>query len=192
MESRKFEREFLRLAFTTGVELSPPSLAFLTSVPIAEAENHLRKLVDAGTLELGSDDDGHLKYVMPDRPAEPMQLDHPALVGHRQISTHLLAESTDAAHGRVRAVVVRRMVPARWEPARPTVAQAVGSIFLNGLICPGVGSMVGGRTGTGLAQAALFALGLPLALFAVGVPMMAVAWIWGLVTSAQLMRDARD
>ena len=112
--------------------------------------------------------------------------------GHRHVTTHYFAEPTLDAQNPARAIVLRRMMPVPWEAPKPTVGQAVASVFLNALVCPGVGSMVGGRTGTGVAQMTLFALGLPMALFVVGIPMMIVAWIWGMVTGAQLLRDARD
>src|SRR5688572_25914032 len=83
MEFRQFEREFLRLAFTTSIELTPAALAFVTGISVKEAERHLETLVGDGVLELSSDDDGHLRYVMPDRPEQPMSLDDPALAGAR-------------------------------------------------------------------------------------------------------------
>lgn len=67
MTFRHFEREFLRLVFTTSVEISPSRLAFLLDLPVVEAERHMRALVDTGVLELVSDDDGRLGYAMPDR-----------------------------------------------------------------------------------------------------------------------------
>ena len=72
MEYRRFERAFLRLAFTTPVQLTPSALAFYAGCSIAEAEEHMQRMVSHGVLELESDDDGHLRYVMRDRPSEPM------------------------------------------------------------------------------------------------------------------------
>jgi len=192
VEFRQFEREFLRLAFTTDMELSAPALAFVTSIPITEAERHLATLVDMGTLELASDDDGHLKYAMPDRPTSPLRLDDPALVGHKHVTTHCIADRALLAQTPPRALVVRRMMPVSWEAKRPSAGQAVIAMFLNALVCPGAGSIVGGRTGVGAAQLAMFAVGLPLAVFTVGIPLMLVAWVWGMVTGAQLLSEARD
>ena len=188
MEFRQFEREFLRLAFTTSVELTPASLAFITNVPVAEAERHMQALVTQGVLELDCDDEGHLKYVMPDRPAEPLELDHPALIGNRQVVTTLETTSDSPPH----AIVVRSMRPVVWESRPVSSGQAVASMFLNAMVCPGVGSLVGGKTGTGLAQLSLFLVGLPLAVITIGLPLMLAAWVWGIATGAQLIAEARD
>jgi TM2 domain-containing membrane protein YozV len=196
VQYRQFEREFLRLAFTTDVELSPSSLAFITGVPVREATEHMNALVSAGVLELGSDDEGRISYEMPDRPTEPMNIDDPALVGLQDVSVELLASGRLGADGEVvpppQAMVVRRLRPLMWDPPPVSSGQAVASMFLNALVCPGVGSLVGGRTGAGMAQLSLFLLGLPLAFIAVGVPLMLAAWVWGIATGAQLISEARD
>ena len=181
MEFRQFEREFLRLAFTSSIDLSPASLAFVTGIPVREAEKHMQVLVSQGVLELTSDDDGHLVYSMPDRPSNPLALDDPALAGPRP--------------GTLRpphALVRRDLTPAAWQPRRVGSGHAVASMFLNAMVCPGVGSLVGGKTGTGLAQLSLFLIGLPLAVIAVGVPLVLGAWVWGIATGAQLIAEARD
>lgn len=185
MTYRDFERELLRLAFTTKAELSPPSLAFILDIPIRDAETYMQKLVSAGVLELASDDDGHLGYVMPDRPEVPLRPDDPALVGASCITTW----PAQAAAGPPGAIAtVRAAVPAR----RQSSGQAAGALILNALLCPGVGSLVGGRTKTGLAQMMLFFIGLPLLVVTVGAPLMMAAWIWGVATGAQLLAEARD
>ena len=188
MEFRQFEREFLRLAFTTSVDLSPSALAFITGVSVAEAEKHMQALVSQGVLELGSDDDGHLRYVMPDRPPQPMPLDDPALVGPRGAG----GPSLVAGGAGPQAIVLRGGAPVPWETQPVGSGQAVASMFLNAMVCPGIGSLVGGRTGTGLAQLSLFLVGLPLAVITVGLPLMLAAWVWGIATGAQLIAEARE
>ncbi|HWM85631.1 MAG TPA: hypothetical protein VNO33_07330 [Kofleriaceae bacterium] len=197
MEFRQFEREFLRLAFTSSIDLSPPSLAFVVGISVREAEKHMQALVSQGTLELTSDDDGHLVYAMPDRPSQPLALDDPALAGPRVSPSGpplaSLAPFEPGAGARPpRALVLRGVTPAAWEPRRVGPGQAVASMFLNAMVCPGVGSLVGGKTGTGLAQLTLFLLGLPLALIAVGLPLVLGAWVWGIATGAQLIAEARE
>lgn len=189
MEFRQFEREFLRLAFTTTIDLSPPALAFVTGVSVREAEKHMQEMVSQGVLELASDDDGHLRYRMPDRPGQPMAVDDPALVGPR-LSLGGPPSLVSAAPGQ--AIVVRGFTQVAWEPRRVGSGQAVASMFLNAMVCPGVGSLVGGKTGTGLAQLSLFLVGLPLAVITVGLPLMLAAWVWGIATGAQLIAEARD
>lgn len=197
MEFRQFEREFLRLAFTSSIDLSPSSLAFVTGISVREAEKHMQALVSQGVLELTSDDDGHLTYVMPDRPPQPMALDDPALAGPRlsasgpPLGAHSPAPLSPAIRS-THALALRAPAPASWEPRRVGSGQAVASMFLNAMVCPGVGSLVGGRTGTGLAQLSLFLVGLPLAVIAVGLPLVLGAWVWGIATGAQLIAEARD
>ncbi|MBA4761906.1 hypothetical protein [Sphingomonas sp.] len=61
------------------------------------------------------------------------------------------------------------------------------AIILNFFI-PGVGSLVIGKTGAGIAQLIIYFVGLAFAITVIGViiggPMMLGAWIWGLVTAA--------
>jgi hypothetical protein len=189
VEFRQFEREFLRLAFTTTIDLSPPALAFVTGVSVREAEKHMQEMVSQGVLELASDDDGHLRYRMPDRPGQPMAMDDPALIGPR---VTLSAPPSLMAAAPGQAIVVRGFGPVAWEPRRVGSGQAVASMFLNAMVCPGVGSLVGGKTGTGLAQLSLFLVGLPLAVITIGLPLMLAAWVWGIATGAQLIAEARD
>lgn len=181
MEFRQFEREFLRLAFTTSIDLSPAALAFVTGISVSEAERHMHALVSQGVLELGSTDEGHLRYTMPDRPGTPMALDDPAL-----------APRFVAATAGPPAIVVRGLQPVSWEPRRIGSGQAVAAMFLNAMVCPGVGSLVGGKTGAGLAQLCLFLIGLPLVVLSIGLPLMLAAWVWGIATGAQLIAEAKD
>ena len=200
MEFRQFEREFLRLAFTSSIDLSPASLAFVTGISVREAEDHMQALVSQGVLELGSDDEGHLIYTMPDRPARPMALDDPALSGPRLTPSGLpiaFAAGVSPDGGvttlrPARSLARRGLPPVAWQPRRIGSGQAVASMFLNAMVCPGVGSLVGGKTGTGLAQLCLFLVGLPLAVIAVGLPLVLGAWVWGIATGAQLIAEARD
>lgn len=178
MEYRRFEREFLRLAFTTSIELSPSSLAFFTGITIDEAEQHMQRLITHGVLELTSDDDGHLKYVMPDRPTAPLIRDGAPL------------PYPDAPMcAPPRAIVVRDLRGTAMADVSP--GQAVASMFLNAMVCPGVGSLVGGKTRAGIAQLSLFLVGIPLVVVAIGLPMIVAAWTWGIATGAQLIAEAQ-
>jgi hypothetical protein len=188
VEFRQFEREFLRLAFTTSIDLSPPALAFVVGISVGEAERHMQALVSQGVLELDSDDEGHLRYVMPDRPGQPIQLDDPALTGPRGA----LAGSPFALGVGSQALMLRGFAPIAWEERRVGSGQAVASMFLNAMVCPGIGSLVGGKTSIGLAQLSLFLVGLPLAVITVGLPLMLAAWVWGIATGAQLIAEARE
>jgi TM2 domain-containing membrane protein YozV len=61
------------------------------------------------------------------------------------------------------------------------------AIILNFFV-PGVGSLIIGKTGAGIAQLIIYFVGLFFALTLIGIiiggPMMLGAWIWGLVTAA--------
>jgi TM2 domain-containing membrane protein YozV len=64
-------------------------------------------------------------------------------------------------------------------PKNPAVSLLV-SFFI-----PGVGSMINGDTGTGIAILVLYVLGLVLAVFLIGIPLLLGAWIWGLIDAYQ-------
>jgi hypothetical protein len=197
VEYRQFEREFLRIAFTTSLDLSPASLAFVTGVPIAEVDKHFQRLIAQGVLEVTSDDEGHIHYKMPDRPDKPLAEEQLAAHGMRLLVA-------DASGGPPppypdppfvappRAVVVHRVGALATDVNDVTRGQAVAAMMLNAMVCPGVGSIVGGRVRTGLSQLSLFLLGLPLIVVAIGLPMIVAAWIWGLTTGAQLLTEARQ
>lgn len=61
------------------------------------------------------------------------------------------------------------------------------AIIVNFFI-PGIGSLIIGKVGTGIAQLAIYGLGVLFTLTVIGViiggPMMLAAWIWGLITAA--------
>ena len=64
-------------------------------------------------------------------------------------------------------------------PKNPAISLLV-SFFI-----PGVGSMINGDTGTGIAILVLYVLGLVLAFFLIGIPLLLGAWIWGLIDAYQ-------
>ena len=65
-------------------------------------------------------------------------------------------------------------------------------MFLDAMVCPGVGSLVGGRAAAGLARPSLFLIGIPLVVVAVGLPRIVAAWTWGIATGAQLIAESRS
>jgi len=189
VEYRRFEQEFLRLAFTTSVELTPSALAFFSRIPIAEAEQHMQQLVAQGVLDQRVDDAGRQRYAMPDRPTEPVT-DSTGLIRRDDRLLYYGDEPPpypDAPYvAPPRAIALRRTTDPELSPP-----QAVAAMFLNAMVCPGVGSLVGGRTHTGVAQLSLFLVGLPLIVVAIGLPMVVAAWTWGIATGAQMIADAR-
>ena len=64
-------------------------------------------------------------------------------------------------------------------PKNPAVSLIV-SFFI-----PGVGSMVNGDVGTGVAILILYIVGVALAFFLIGIPLAIGAWVWGLIDAYQ-------
>jgi TM2 domain-containing membrane protein YozV len=64
-------------------------------------------------------------------------------------------------------------------PKNPAISLIV-SFFL-----PGVGSMINGDVGTGVAILLLYIVGWALAIFLIGIPLAIGAWIWGLIDAYQ-------
>ncbi len=186
-----FEREFLRLAFTTEIELSPAALAFMIDVPIKVATTHMNALVANGILELDHDDDGRLVYNMPSRPPAPLQRssERPRQTTPTQqtvtspLTTPSFVSSTSAG-GPPTAIVVRRNQSLAQCHNQASHGQAVAGLCLNAAVCPGIGSIIGGRTSTGIAQLTLFLAGVSLAVFGLGLPLMLIAWVWAIASSA--------
>ncbi len=58
-------------------------------------------------------------------------------------------------------------------PKNPAVSLIV-SLFI-----PGVGSMIDGDIGTGIAILVLYLVGVALAIFLIGIPILFGAWLWG-------------
>jgi len=73
---------------------------------------------------------------------------------------------------------------------KPSQGIAIAALLLNILIMPGLGTLVGGRIGTGITQLVLFIVGIPLSMIIIGIPLIIGVWIWGLVTGIQLIKEA--
>lgn len=88
-------------------------------------------------------------------------------------------------------------VPATAAPtARPAPSQAIAivALVLNLVIVPGLGTLVGGRIGEGLAQLGLLVFGVLLIFTILLIPISIVcfiaAWVWGIVSGIQLITAA--
>jgi TM2 domain-containing membrane protein YozV len=64
-------------------------------------------------------------------------------------------------------------------PKNPAVSLIV-SFFI-----PGVGSMINGDVGTGVAILILYIVGIGLAFLLIGIPILIGAWIWGMIDAYQ-------
>jgi len=80
--------------------------------------------------------------------------------------------------------------PSKEKYKKPTQGIAIAALILNLLILPGLGTLIAGRNRTGAWQLVLFLVGIPLILIFVGIIMMLVAWIWGILTGVQLIRES--
>jgi len=72
-----------------------------------------------------------------------------------------------------------------------TGSLAVICFILNVLILPGLGSIIGRRKKEGTWQLVLFIAGIPLAFILIGIPMIIAAWVWALVTSIEIAKNAK-
>lgn len=68
---------------------------------------------------------------------------------------------------------------------------AIVCLLLNILILPGLGSLIGYKKDEGLSQLILFIVGIPLTLLLVGIPMIIGAWVWGIITGVEIIRESK-
>lgn len=73
--------------------------------------------------------------------------------------------------------------PYAMVPTAPRKEPALSLVI--SLIVPGVGSMVNGDVGRGVAILALYGVGILLSIVLVGLPLIVGAWVWGLVDAYQ-------
>jgi TM2 domain-containing membrane protein YozV len=61
------------------------------------------------------------------------------------------------------------------------------------LVAPGAGSIIAGKTGTGIAQLSLFfLLGLPLCFILIGIPLCVAVWGWALSTGLRAVQESQQ
>ncbi len=77
--------------------------------------------------------------------------------------------------------------------AKPNTGLAIAGLLIN-VILPGLGSIIAGRTKTGLWQLLLMVLGIVFTLTVIGaiigIPLIVVAWVWGIITGVQVVKEA--
>ena len=74
---------------------------------------------------------------------------------------------------------------------KPSEGLAIAGLILNILVLPGLGSIVGGETQTGIWQIVLFILSIPLMFVLIGIPLAFGVWIWGLITGVRMIQEAQ-
>ncbi|MBU0466995.1 MAG: hypothetical protein KJ718_03140 [Nanoarchaeota archaeon] len=90
-----------------------------------------------------------------------------------------------------RKKIVRKTVASKKEGRKGgSMALAIVALILNVLILPGLGSLIGGKIRVGIWQIVLAIVGFILSSVLIGVPILIVAWIWGIVTGVRLVQEA--
>lgn len=74
------------------------------------------------------------------------------------------------------------------QPMQPVVAKNPAVSLLVSFFLPGVGSMINGNVGTGIAILALWLISFPLMFVLVGFVTVIVAFVWGLIDAYQSAR----
>jgi TM2 domain-containing membrane protein YozV len=86
------------------------------------------------------------------------------------------------------------MPKAMRRPSRGNLGLAIAGLIINIILFPGLGSIIAGRTKTGLWQLLMMVVGIVFTLTVIGaiigIPLMIVAWIWGIVTGVQAVKEA--
>jgi TM2 domain-containing membrane protein YozV len=67
---------------------------------------------------------------------------------------------------------------------------AIVGLVLNILIFPGLGTIVGGKTQTGIYQLILAVVSIPLMFVLIGFLTYFAAWIWGIFTGIEMVKAA--
>ncbi len=75
MDVQQFEQAILKMAFETDARITTASVAYYLGIPSNKANKLLNQLVDQGVLELDSDDEGNLYFVVPQKSASQSSTD---------------------------------------------------------------------------------------------------------------------
>lgn len=70
-------------------------------------------------------------------------------------------------------------------------ALAIVCLILNILVIPGLGSVIGGKTKEGIWQLVLTLVGTILSVIIIGIPIIIVAWVWGIITGVRIVQEAQ-
>jgi hypothetical protein len=67
MRESEFERRFLEFVYRTDIAITPSALAYYAEIPIAEADEHLKKLITKDVVKMDFSANGDLVYTFPNR-----------------------------------------------------------------------------------------------------------------------------
>lgn len=157
-----FEVRFLEFAYKSTVTLNVPSVAHALRLPTALVSDRLEEMATRDVLVREVDDEGNVFFTIPGRVRAPAS---PPLA--------TLAPSGQLVH-----------------VSAPAEGTAVAALVLN-IIIPGAGSLVAGRTSTGVLQLVLWVVSFPLCFVLIGFPMLLAIWIWALVSGIQILDESK-
>ena len=66
---------------------------------------------------------------------------------------------------------------------------AIGGLVLNIVFLPGLGTIIGGKTKTGVIQLVTFLVSIPLMFILIGFPIAFAVWVWGIVSGIKLVQE---
>jgi TM2 domain-containing membrane protein YozV len=170
LKPRDFEQRFLAFAYETQAPINATAVAYGLKISIAEAEEQLEDLAARDILLREVDNEGYVFFRLP---------------GRSRPSPHIDDQYRDARLAGQSIVPYQSHLPT----AVPPPPQAMAGLILN-LLLPGLGSMVAGKVGEGVAQLLLVLIGFPLCFVLVGIPIWVATWGWALSTSLRALHEA--
>ncbi|MBS3108377.1 hypothetical protein J4409_00740 [Candidatus Woesearchaeota archaeon] len=88
-----------------------------------------------------------------------------------------------------KVVAKKPVVAAKSSSANKNKNLSIVALIIN-LFIPGLGSVIGGETRIGVMQLVLYLISYPLMMVFVGFVTIIVAWVWALMTSIKLVKEA--
>jgi len=74
---------------------------------------------------------------------------------------------------------------------KKSMGLAIAALILNVFILPGLGTLIGGKTKTGVWQIVIAILSIPLMVIFVGFITFFLVWVWGIISAARLIEQAK-
>ena len=162
--SDDFEVRFLEFAYQTTATLNVTAVAHALKMPTGIVNDRLEEMAARDVIGRDVDDEGNVFFTIHGRKV-PRAAAHPPLQNFQQPGP---------------------LAPISG-PADPT---AVTAMVLN-VIVPGLGSLISGRTSTGVGQLVLWMVGFLLSFVLVGIPIVIGAWVWSVVTGVRILEESK-
>jgi len=80
----------------------------------------------------------------------------------------------------------------QMSPSKKKISNGVAILLLilNVIILPGLGTIIGGKNKEGIWQLILAIIGWITLIFWIGIPILLVAWIWGIFSGVKLIQES--